>query len=133
VFSPVSLNTSNLIDDTHLSPYPHSHGGLVPASVALPDRGLDSEYALLPHVADSKIQEPKPNYHYPFIGDPTQKLCSQGPSSRSESSSNPNSDFTCTLCAPFPEGIFCLRFYVHLLPGTLHSLAFTDDLCRLDG
>ncbi|KIM76670.1 hypothetical protein PILCRDRAFT_12555 [Piloderma croceum F 1598] len=95
LFSPVSLHTNNLIDDTHLSSYPHSHDGLLSSSsLALPNRGLDSEYALLPHVADSEIQELAPNHHYPFIRDPSQKLCSQGQSSRSGSSSNPNSDFT---------------------------------------
>jgi hypothetical protein len=134
LFSPVSLNTNNFIDDTHLSLYPHSHDGSVSSSsLALHNRGLDSEYALLPHPADCKIQEFTPNHQHPFILDPSQKLCSQGPLSRSESSSNSNSDFTCVLCAIFPEGIFCLHFHVCLqLAGTPHSLVFADDLCRLD-
>jgi hypothetical protein len=34
---------------------------------------------------------------------------------------------------PFLEGIYCLPFYVLLQPGTSHSLAFADDLCRLGG
>jgi hypothetical protein len=125
LFSPVSLNTNNQIDDTRLSLHSHPHGGLASSPLALPNRGLDSEDVLLPHVADSKLQELTPNQHYPFIRDPSQKFCSQGLSSRFESSSNPNSDFTCALCVPFPKGIFCLR----LSPPAVGHSAFTR-ICR---
>jgi len=134
LFSPASANADNPVYDTQLSLYPNTDDGLVSSSsLALSDRGLDSKYVPLLHVANPKIQEFVPNHLSPFIRDATQKLCSQGASFGSEPSSTPKSNFTCALCVPLPEGIYCLPIYVRLQLATPHSLAFADDLCRLDG
>ncbi|KIM72203.1 hypothetical protein PILCRDRAFT_16359 [Piloderma croceum F 1598] len=72
LFSPASANTNNLIYDTHLSLYSHPDHGLISSSLARPNQLV-------------------PNHLSPFIRDATQKLCSQGASFTSESSSNLNS------------------------------------------